>query len=97
MPCIWPSGSQCAFAHFGACLHCLLTWMFTFCFAVCRCPPPPQELSRLAERNMSSGAKSEKQERERRLAAELAAKLVGGLAGGTLWCMLRTAGCACRS
>jgi hypothetical protein len=42
---------------------------------------------------MSSGAKSEKLERERRLAAELAAKLVGGLAGSNLWGRLRAAGC----
>lgn len=47
----------------------LLAWVWVDCL--------PQELQLLAEANLSAAAKKEQQEKERRLASELAAKLVG--------------------
>ena len=67
----------------------LLVWTSKLTRHLLLLPPltPPQELLRLAEGNLSLGAKSERQERERRLAAELAAKLVGGFCWWLAGCL----------
>lgn len=65
---------------------CTSAHLVCCCWMICTVLSVLQELARLADANLSAATRQARQERERRAAAELAAKLVGKCAWATCTC-----------